>query len=91
MGFFKFFNVAGIQKNKGNEITFFLQPQKSASEFKRAELKVSANGKEFLELHYWDERDNETLLAFKNVSFGKKAADKLFTFDPPANAEVMKM
>ncbi len=90
-GFLKFFNVSGVQKEKSGETTFFLQPQKSASEFKRAELKVSADGKEIRELHYWDERDNETLLAFKGVNFGKKPADTNFNFEAPPGAEVMKM
>lgn len=90
-GFLEFFSLTGVKKLAAGEIQYFLQPKSQTSEFKRAQLTVSSDGKEIRELRYWDERDNETQLSFNAVTFGKKVSDKAFTYSPPAKAEIMKM
>lgn len=91
-GFLKFFNATGVQKGADGESVFFLQPKKEQTDFKRAQLKVSADAKEIRELRYWDQRDNETVMAFKSVKFGnQKPKDQTFSYTPPSNAEIMKM
>lgn len=90
-GFLKFFNATGVQKSAEGNVVYFLEPKKQQTDFRRARLTVSADGNEIRELRYWDERDNETTMTFKSVVFGKKPGDSVFTYAPPANAEIMKM
>ena len=90
-GFLKFFTPTGMQALPSGETIYFLQPQKEQTDFKRAQVKVTKDKKTIQELRYWDERDNETSFEFKDVSFGKKVDEKLFQYDPPANADVMNL
>jgi len=90
-GILKVFKPTGIQVLASGDLTYFLQPEKSQTDFTRAQLKVSGDHKKILSLRYWDERDNETNFEFSDIAFGKKVDDKLFTFDPPANADVMTL
>lgn len=90
-GFLKFFKATGVQAGANGEKVYFLQPEKQQTDFKRAQLTISADGKEIRGLRYWDERDNETRLVFTGIAFGKKVDEKQFSFAPPANAEIMKM
>lgn len=88
-GFLKFFNPTGIQKYPDGEVLFYLSPKQELTDFKRAQVRVSKDGKKIIFLNYWDDRDNETRLEFSDVKFQKKILDKLFTFSPPANADVL--
>jgi outer membrane lipoprotein-sorting protein len=90
-GFLKFFEVTGVQKEADGDLLYFLQPEKQAGEFKRAQLKISSDGKEIHELHYWDELDNETKMTFKAIKFGKKLEDAMFSYAPPSDSDVMQM
>lgn len=90
-GFLKFFHATGVQKSTDGNLVYSLEPQKQQTDFKRAQLTVTPDGKEIRALRYWDERDNETTMLFKSVKFGKKPGDSEFIYAPPANAEIMKM
>lgn len=91
-GFLKFFKATGVRKLPSGESVYFLQPEREQTEFKRAQLTLSSDGKELRELRYWDERDNETRFVFGSIVFGrKKAPDSLFNYVPPANADIMKL
>jgi outer membrane lipoprotein carrier protein len=84
----KEFSVTGTQQDEQKRTIFFLQPKNQTSEFKRAQLVASADGKTISELRYWDERDNATTMIFTNVEFDKPVAPKTFDFTPPENADV---
>lgn len=87
-GVLKYFKVSGVQKENGI-VTYFLQPNNQAIEFKRAQIQVSEAKKEIQELRYWDQMDNETSFKFLNSEFNKKIEAKVFAYEPPANAEVL--
>lgn len=88
-GILKYFNASGAQKENG-AVLFFLTPKQELTDFKRAQVRVSSDGKKLLALNYWDDRDNETRLEFSDVKFEKLDA-KLFEFTPPTNADVMNL
>lgn len=90
-GFLKNFKPTALQADESGAKTYFLQPTNEQSEFKRAQLVVSSDGKEIRELHYWDARDNETSLKFSNVKFGAALDAKIFNYTPPADADVMNL
>ncbi len=90
-GFLKSFKATALQVMDDGEKIYFLQPTNNQSEFTRAQFKVSQDGKEIRELHYWDARDNETILILSNIKFGTKIDPKLFTYAPPADADVMNL
>jgi outer membrane lipoprotein-sorting protein len=90
-GFLKFFSPTGVQVNADGSQVYFLQPRAEQTDFKRAQLTVSKDGKRILQLRYWDERDNETDFLFSDVKFGAKVDDKMFNYSPPANADVMNL
>ncbi|MCB0377667.1 MAG: outer membrane lipoprotein carrier protein LolA [Bdellovibrionales bacterium] len=87
-GVLKFFKVSGIQEDK-EQITYFLQPDKQAVEFKRAQLKVSKKSADIVEIRYWDQMDNETAYIFEKTNFEQKLDGKLFSYKPPKDAEVI--
>ena len=87
-GVLKYFKVSGLQ-NEGDNITYFLQPDKQSIEFKRAQIVISRDKKVIKELRYWDQMDNETTFAFLETSFDKKFPQKLFNYTPPKGAEVI--
>lgn len=89
--FSKSFKATAVQTTDKGEVNYFLQPVKEQADFKRAQVRVSKDGKTIVELKYWDERDNETSFEFSDAIFGKKADPKLFHYDPPANADVMTL
>jgi outer membrane lipoprotein-sorting protein len=88
-GFLKFFTATAAQKDKNGDVLFFLAPKQEVTDFKRAQVLVSGDGKKLLALNYWDDRDNETRLEFTDVKFEKKIDEKLFNYTPPANADVL--
>ena len=90
-GFLKFFAPTGVQTSDDGAQVFFLQPRTDQTDFKRAQMTVSKDGKRILQLRYWDDRDNETNFMFSDVKFGAKVDDKLFNYSPPANADVMNL
>lgn len=89
--FSKSFKATAVQTTEAGEVNYFLSPVKDQADFKRAQLRVSKDGKQIVELKYWDERDNETSFQFSDSTFGKKADPKLFEYTPPANADVMTL
>lgn len=90
-GFLKFFVASAVQKEPGGSVVFFLNPRREVTEFKRAQVKISNDGKKLLELNYWDDRDNETRFSFSDFKFDKKPDDKMFIYSPPANAEILNL
>lgn len=90
-GLFKQFTPTGTHTLEGGSTVYFLQPKKGVAEFKRAQIVISKDGKKIESLRYWDELDNESHFEFKDVVFGKKVDEKLFTFTPPKNSEIMTL
>jgi outer membrane lipoprotein-sorting protein len=87
-GVLKYFRVSGIQK-KDNKTTYFLQPDKPAVEFKRAQIVIDTKARTITRLRYWDQVDNETTYDFINTEFNQKLDKNLFTYTPPKSAEVI--
>lgn len=87
-GLLKYFKTVGVQSDKG-KVSFFLQPNKQAVEFKRLHLEIDAEKKEILKLSYWDQMDNETSYFFNKTQFNQKFDKKLFVYQPPKDAEVI--
>lgn len=90
-GMFKKFTPTGVQVLESGANMFFLQPKTQSQEFTRAQVVISKDGQQIESLRYWDEKDNETFLAFSKVTFGKKFEDKVFTFTPPEKAEIVEL
>jgi outer membrane lipoprotein-sorting protein len=90
-GFLKYFKPTGVQTLPSGELQYFMQPLQDSSDFKRAQMTVSKDQKKIVELRFWDDRDNETSLAFSDVVFGKKVKDSFFKYVPPSNADVMNL
>ena len=88
-GFLKSFKATGVQSHDEG-LTYFLAPN-TDSDMTRAQLKTSKDQKELRELHYWDNRDNETIYTFQNISFDEKLDPQIFNYTPPANADVMNL
>ena len=87
-GLLKEFQVTGTQKEASGANVYFLTPKAQSSEFKRAQLVVSADGKTIAELRYWDERDNATKMTFSDIKFDAPVSNKTFEFTPPQNADI---
>lgn len=87
-GVLKYFTVTGA-KEEDNKIVYFLEPDKSSLEFRRAQLTVNKDDKTLAALKYWDSMDNETEYVFSAVEFDKPLAAKLFSYTPPKNADVV--
>ena len=87
-GVLKYFRVSGVQE-KGNQITYFLQPDQSSVEFKRAQLTVLVKEKVIGKLKYWDQVDNETEFIFTQSNFNQKLPGDTFSYQAPPNAEVI--
>jgi outer membrane lipoprotein-sorting protein len=90
-GFLKFFLPTGVEKQANGDVLFFLTPLKDQTDFKRAQVKISSDGKKLLALNYWDDRENEVRMQFKDVKFEKTLDEKLFNYAPPANAQQMNL
>ncbi len=90
-GFLKFFTATGSQAQPNGDVLIFLAPKKDTTDFKRAQVKVSADGEKITGLNYWDDRDNETRFEFSDVKVESKLEDKLFQYAPPANADIMTL
>jgi outer membrane lipoprotein-sorting protein len=90
-GIMKFFDATAAQHETNGDVLFFLSPKQEQTDFRRAQVRVSSDGKKLLALNYWDDRENETRLEFSNLKFENKMDEKLFNYTPPANAEVMNM
>jgi outer membrane lipoprotein-sorting protein len=88
-GFLKFFTPTGVTKEKSGDVVFFLSPKQEQVDFRRAQVRVSSDGKRLLELKYWDDRDNEVSMKFTQIKFVEKIEDKVFDYTPPKNADVM--
>jgi outer membrane lipoprotein-sorting protein len=90
-GFLKFFMPTGVEKQPSGEVLFFLNPRQEHGDFKRAQVKVTGDGKKLITFNYWDDRDNEVRMNFSDVKFEKLMDDKLFNYTPPPNAELMNL
>lgn len=90
-GLTKFFDATAAQTEDNGDVLFFLSPKQEQTDLRRAQVRVSSDGKKLLGLNYWDDRDNETRMVFTDVKFVNKVDDKLFNYTPPANADVMTM
>ena len=86
-GLFKHFKAVGSIKEKGYR-TFFLQPNKTTNEFKRAQVSINKKGNKILRLRYWDDLDNETIYEFSKIKFVDKVSKDTFSFTPPADADI---
>jgi outer membrane lipoprotein-sorting protein len=87
-GVLKYFRVTGAM-DSDKSTTYFLQPDKQSMEFRRAQVTVDKEKKTISILKYWDSMDNETEYTFDNVEFDVKFDDKLLTYTPPKDADVM--
>ncbi len=87
-GVLKYFTVTGA-KEDADSILYFLQPDNSSVEFRRAQLTVGKDKKILSALKYWDAMDNETEYSFSSVEFDKPVESKLFSYTPPKNADVV--
>ena len=87
-GLLKFFKVSGVKK-KDKDIAYFLQPNDSSIDFKRAQVVVSPKDRVIKELRYWDHMDNETFYNFHSTLFNRNLGPSLFKYIPPKNVEVM--
>lgn len=87
-GVLKYFTVTGANEDE-NTVTYFLQPDKSSLEFRRAQLMVDKKRKTLSMIKYWDSMDNETEYAFSSVEFDKKIDAKTLSYSPPKNADVV--
>lgn len=87
-GVLKYFTVTGALED-GNKITYFLQPDKSSVEFRRAQLAVDKEKQTLSMLKFWDSMDNETEYTFSSVEFDKPVDKKLLSYTPPKNADVV--
>ncbi len=90
-GIMKFFDATASQHEGNGDVLFFLSPKQEQTDFRRAQVRVSSDGKKLLALNYWDDRDNETRMEFSNLKFENKMDEKLFNYIPPANAEIVNM
>jgi len=90
-GFLKFFIATGAQKDDKGNVLFFLSPKEEQVDFKRAQIKVSGDGKKMLAISYWDDRDNETRMEFSDIKSEAKLSNDLFNYTPPAGAEILKI
>lgn len=87
-GVLKYFTVTGaIEDSKS--VTYFLQPDKKSTEFRRAQLIINKDSKTLSLLRHWDAMDNETEYIFNTVEFNKKIDKKLLSYTPPKNADVV--
>jgi outer membrane lipoprotein-sorting protein len=87
-GVLKYFTVTGATEEE-KKITYFLQPDKSSLEFRRAQLVINKEDKTLAMLKYWDSMDNETEYGFSSIEFDKKIDKKLLTYSPPKDADVV--
>jgi outer membrane lipoprotein-sorting protein len=90
-GFLKFFLPTAVEKQQGGDVMFFLSPRQEQGDIKRAQVRVTAEGKKHLALNYWDDRDNEVKMNFTDVKFEKSFDEKLFNYAPPPNAQLMNL
>jgi len=90
-GIMKFFDATASKHEDNGDVLFFLSPKQDQTDFRRAQVRVSSDGKRLLALNYWDDRDNETKMEFSNLKFEGKMDEKLFNYVPPANAEIVNM
>lgn len=90
-GFTKFFDATAAQHESNGDVLFFLSPKQEQTDFRRAQVRVSSDGKKLLVINYWDDRDNETRMEFSSLKFEKKVDERLFNYTPPKNAEVINL
>jgi len=90
-GFLKFFIASAVEKQKNGEMLFFLTPREEQVDFKRAQIKVSADGKQLIFLKYWDANDNEVEMTFSEFKKESFIDNGKFEYTPPANADVISM
>ncbi len=88
-GFFKFFIASGSQKEANGDFLFFLSPRSEETELRRAQVRVSPDGKSIRLLKYWDTLENEVQMDFSDVEVVKSVDEKLFDYTPPKNADVL--
>lgn len=90
-GFLKHFSVVGVMATPATGASgfiYFLQPDAQLVEFTRAQARLTPDGKNLLELRYWDEIGNETALTFSNVRLNAPAPESAFQYVPPQDADV---
>lgn len=96
-GFLTIFNSTGVKTLPSGQKAYTLAPKKGQTDFKKALVVLSTDGKAISEIKYWDARDNETQYLFRDVAFdtkeafGKKIDNNLFDYTPPPGAEVMNL
>ena len=86
-GILNYFKVTGVNE-KGDELTYFLQPNKKSLEFQRAQIVANKKEEVIVQLKYWDSVDNETEYQFKKVELDKEIKDDLLKYEPPKDADV---
>jgi outer membrane lipoprotein-sorting protein len=87
-GVVKYFKVNGVNDSTDN-VTYYLQPNSSSVEFRRAQVAVHKKDKIIASLKYWDSMDNETTYTFSKVDFEKTVKDELLSYKPPKSADVV--
>ena len=85
-GVLKHFQVSGVQKSK-EQITYFLQPNKTFLEFKRVNIVVNRQSSEIKTLKYWDQMDNQTLYSLIETQFNQNFKKTLFAYTPPKGSK----
>ncbi len=90
-GFQKFFIASGAEKQKDGEVLFFLSPKEDQVDFKRAQIKVSADGTKLTFLKYWDAKGNEVEMAFSDFKKESSIDSKKFEYTPPADADIISL
>jgi chaperone LolA len=85
-GLLKHFRVTGVRTSP-KELVYFLQPDQSSVEFKRAQINIDPKTQVISSLRYWDQMDNETIYEFTRSEFNKKLDQRLFVYRPPQGVE----
>lgn len=88
------FLVSGVlnKTERKGAVVFFLQPKKTSTDFKRAQLTLSEGLKgsyEVAELKYWDDMNNETTFSFSDGKWGVSNKEELFNYLPPKGVDVL--
>ncbi|MCB9073675.1 MAG: outer membrane lipoprotein carrier protein LolA [Bdellovibrionaceae bacterium] len=87
-GVLKYFRVTGTLDSDKN-VTYFLQPDKQSLEFHRLQIAINKEKKWIEDLRYWDSMNNETEYVFSQIEFDSKFDNKLLTYSPPKDADIM--
>lgn len=89
-GILSVFKATGLQEENSKK-TIFLQPSKTSSDFKRAQLVVNSEINQMESLSYWDNLDNQTTYTFKNIVKMKTIPDGNFVYKPGPQDEITEL